>query len=186
MTLTDLAARVAGYVIHPDFRDETCGLRCCELALAALRTGDYGVGAVLLDAAGNTLIEAQNQVFSGGYCSSGHAEMRLIDRFESELAGQLNPDDLKLVVSLEPCPMCLSRILLAGFGVVKYMAEDPAGGMVSRLDDMPPAWQNLASLQSFYHAHVSDALRQLAQDLAQYGVAELRKNLLAQRQISSS
>lgn len=82
--------------------------------------------------------------------------------------------------------MCLSRILLAGFGVVKYMAEDPAGGMVSRLDDMPPAWQNLASLQSFYHAHISDALRQLAQDLAQYGVAELRKNLLAQRQISSS
>jgi tRNA(Arg) A34 adenosine deaminase TadA len=179
--IDELLQRVKGYQVNPHFRDDWVGLRCCELALDALVSGNYGVGAVLLDAKGQLLVEEKNTVFSAQFCSSAHAEMRVIDRYEAAFRKEHPPGELKLVVSLEPCPMCLSRILLSGIGVVKYVAEDDAGGMVNRMSHMPPAWQNLAGLQSFYHAHVSPALYQLAKTLSQHNLAYLRTALLKQR-----
>jgi tRNA(adenine34) deaminase len=37
------------------------------------------------------------------------------------------------MVSLEPCLMCLTRLLLAGIGEIVYLANDYAGGMAKRL-----------------------------------------------------
>ncbi|WP_293267171.1 nucleoside deaminase [Neptunomonas sp.] len=181
MTLDQLALRVKKFPIKESFRDEEVGLRCCELALDALSSGNYGVGAVLLDANGYVLIEENNAVFSTRFCSSAHAEMRVIDKYESDFRETYPPGQLKLVVSLEPCPMCLSRILLSGIGVIKYLVKDSAGGMVERMSDMPPAWQNLANLQSFYHAHASDELCQLALELSQHNIVYLREALMKQR-----
>lgn len=186
MELDKLAQRVKNYQLNPEFRDEEIGLRCCQLALDALQSGNYGVAAVLLDATGNVLVEAHNQVFSEQFCSAGHAEMRVIDAYEADFQNQYPAHQLKLMVSLEPCPMCLSRILLSGVGLIKYMVEDPAGGMVSRISDMPPAWRNLASLQSFYDAHISDELRQLAYDLSQHQLDYLRGKLISQRDMKST
>jgi tRNA(Arg) A34 adenosine deaminase TadA len=179
--IDELFQRVKRYQVNPSFRDEEVGLRCCELALDALVSGNYGVGAVLLDAQGQILVEEKNTVFSTPFCSSAHAEMRVIDRYEAAFRKKHPPGALMLVVSLEPCPMCLSRILLSGIGVVKYVAEDDAGGMVTRISHMPPAWQNLAGLQSFYHAHVSPELYQLAKTLSQQNLTYLRTALLKQR-----
>ncbi|BBB30525.1 nucleoside deaminase [Neptunomonas japonica] len=181
MEFDELIKLVKEYQINPQFRDEEAGFRCCELALAALQSGNYGVGAVLLDADGQVLVEEKNVVFSTQFCSSAHAEMRVLDQYEAYFIKEHPPALLKLVVSLEPCPMCLSRILLSGIGVVKYLVEDAAGGMVSHMSRMPPAWQNLASLQSFYHAHVSSELRQLAKKLSQHNLVYLRAALLQQR-----
>ncbi len=181
MSLEELVQRVSQYQINDEFRDEVVGLRCCELALEALKTGNYGVGAILLDAEGNTLVEEKNQVFAEHFCSSGHAEMRLIDTYEEKFLHNYAVDELKLVVSLEPCPMCLSRLLLSGIGIVKYMVDDPVGGMVNKMDDMPAAWKNLASMQTFFRAHISSELRQLAKDLSQFGLSTLRANLMNER-----
>lgn len=186
MKLSELKQRVHDYTLNSEFRDEKMGLRCCQLALKALQSDNYGVAAVLLDASGDVLVEAYNQVFSEGYCSAGHAEMRVIDAYEAGFRDQYPAGQLKLLVSLEPCPMCLSRLLLSGIGLIKYMVEDPAGGMVSRLSDMPPAWRNLASLQSFYPAHICDELRQLAHDLSQHEMAHLREKLMSQRNLKPS
>jgi tRNA(adenine34) deaminase len=181
MELSELALRVNAYPVNAEFRDDAIGLRCCELALNALTSGNYGVGAVLMDSAGNILIEEENQVFTEKFCSAGHAEMRLIDQYEDKFRTQYPAYQLKLVVSLEPCPMCLSRLMLSGIGVIKYMASDSAGGMVNNIKGMPPAWQNLAFTQSYYHAHISSQLRQLAQDLSQHNIDQLRARLLRQR-----
>lgn len=181
MGIDELIQLVKEYQVNPHFRDEEVGLRCCELALSALLSGNYGVGAVLLDAEGQTLIEEKNTVFSTQFCSSAHAEMRVIDQYEAGFRKEYPPGTLKLLVSLEPCPMCLSRILLSGIGVVKYLAEDAVGGMVEHMSSMPSAWQNLASLQSFYHAHVSPELCLLAKMLSQHNLANLRAALLQQR-----
>ncbi|WP_372741072.1 nucleoside deaminase [Neptunomonas sp.] len=183
MKLSALVQRVNDYVLNPEYRDDAVGLRCCQLALKALQCGNYGVAAVLSDASGNVLVEAHNQVFSEQFCSAGHAEMRIIDAYEADFRNQYPADQLKLLVSLEPCPMCLSRLLLSGVGLIKYMVDDPAGGMVSRISDMPPAWQNLASMQTFYHAHISNELRQLAFDLSQHELDHLRAKLMSQRSL---
>lgn len=183
MKFSALERRVSHYTINPEYRDEEVGLRCCQLALQAVKSGNYGVAAVLLDQTGDILVEAYNQVFSEQFCSAEHAEMRVIDVYEADYRDQYPADQLKLLVSLEPCPMCLSRLLLSGIGLIKYMVEDPAGGMVNRINDMPPAWRNLASLQSFYHAHISDELRRLAYDLSQYELGYLRDKLMSQRHL---
>ncbi len=183
MKLSALEHRISHYTINPEYRDEEAGLRCCQLALQALQSGNYGVAAVLLDQSGDILVEAHNQVFSESFCSAGHAEMRVVDAYEADFRDQYPAGQLKLLVSLEPCPMCLSRLLLSGIGLIKYMVEDSAGGMVSRINDMPPAWRNLASLQSFYHAHISDELRRLAYDLSQHELGHLRDKLMSQRDL---
>lgn len=175
--LQQLAARVAQYRPDPNYRDDALGLRCCELALQAAQTGNYGVGALLVDPAGHIICEASNQVFSPQFCSSAHAEMRLLDQFEASSTAHNPPDRLKLIVSLEPCAMCLSRIILSGIGVVKFLAEDNAGGMLTHRHHLPPAWRNLAETQDFYSAHVSPALRHLAAELAAVNLPALREQL---------
>jgi len=75
----------------------------------------------------------------------------------------------------------LSRLILSGIGIIKYMVDDAVGGMVNRIDHMPPAWRNLASLQSFYRAHISSDLKLLAKDIAQARMPELRAKLMNER-----
>lgn len=168
--------------LQPDsgYRDDRLALHCCRLALDALEQGSYGVAALLLDPEGNIVAQAENQVFSGEqgatYNSRGHAEMLLIDQLES---GQLDwsPQQLTLLVSLEPCPMCTSRILLSGIGSVRYISADPDGGMVRHIDRLPPAWRDLAQLQNHYRAHVSPPVEKLARTLATINLPHLRHKL---------
>lgn len=164
----------------PEYLDDELALYCCRLALDALEQGSYGIAAVLTDPQGNVVAQAENQVFSGGqeaiYNSRGHAEMLLIDQLESG-AIDCPPAQLTLLVSLEPCPMCLSRLLLSGIGSVRYIASDPDGGMLKHLHQLPPVWCDLAQLQNHYHAHVSPAVEKFAGSLATMNLAQLRHKL---------
>ncbi len=160
--------------------DWQAGVRCCQLALAAAESGCYGVGAVLLDESGQTLAEGHNQVFLEGFHSSAHAEMLVLDRFEAMYPAYGDRSGLTLVVSLEPCPMCLVRSMLAGIGQVRYLVEDIDGGMAAHGRRLPAAWRNLASLQQRQQAAVSSELRALAAELAAFNIAGLRRRLLAE------
>ena len=164
--------------IAPDdqYLDDSVAIHCCRLSLDALEQGNYGVAAVLLNPEGDIVAQAENRVFSNGYNSGAHAEMLLIDQLEK---GKLpyRPEQLTMLVSLEPCPMCLARILLSGLGSVRYMAADKEGGMLSKVDDFPPAWRDLGQIQNHYHAHVSPAVRQLAHDISIMNLTNLRQKL---------
>ncbi|WP_432473243.1 deaminase [Amphritea sp. HPY] len=164
--------------IHPDPRmhDDANGLICCRLALDALEQGNYGVAAVLISPMGEVVAQAENRVFSHGYNSAAHAEMLLLDLLEQETIGYA-PAQLTMLVSLEPCPMCMTRLLLSGIGTVRYMTKDADGGMLTHLDKLPPAWRNLAQLQNHYPAHLSDSIRELAAELAGMNLVHLRHKL---------
>lgn len=77
----------------------------------ALARGDGAFGAVLADADGNVLLEAENSEKTGGD-PTGHAEINLIrlamPQFDAAtLAG------CTLYASTEPCAMCCGSIILS-------------------------------------------------------------------------
>ncbi|MGB0467664.1 MAG: nucleoside deaminase [Pontibacterium sp.] len=161
-------------------REEQAGRRCCQLAIEAIGHRSYGVGAVLLDAEGAILAEAYNRVFDGAFQPAAHAEMETLDTFEARYPDYGDRSELTLVVSLEPCPMCLCRILLTGIGRVRYLCADPEGGMAHRIYHLPAAWRDLSSLVHISEADVSPELRSFAADLAKYDQSDHRKWLITQ------
>lgn len=147
-----------------DRGDEQAAIRACQLAAQASARGTYGVGAVLLDECGKILIEGQNEVFLNRFRSDLHAEMVVMNRFE---AGGHDPQKLpeyRLVSSLEPCPMCMTRLIFAGVGTIRYVKADDIGEMVQRRTSLPPIFQQITAnqAQDWGEADCSEALRQAA------------------------
>ena len=117
-----MASRLDAFRPQPDrHADDPIGVAVCRQALQALTEGNYGVGAVIADRTGNIILSARNQVFEPTFRSDGHAEMIAIDALESHHP-DADPSSLTLYASLEPCPMCLSRLKIAGVGRVRYLA----------------------------------------------------------------
>ena len=178
--LDDLAARLAGLARQPaDQTDEKVGLAVCQEALAAATQGNYGVGALLLDPAGQVIAQGQNQVFAPQFRSDLHAEMVTMNAFEMQHPDIVNLWGYTLVSSMEPCPMCLARLLAAGVGTVKFLANDELGGMVGRIPQLSVAWTRLAQRQTFQPAVVSADLRQFAIDVMDATLEVCRAKLLA-------
>jgi len=176
--LESIRVRLASYSLSYKYTDDRWRFRCCELALEALEQGNYGVGAVLIDRDQTLLVEASNQVFSPQFSSSAHAEMRLLDRFEQEFPQYARRDELTLITSLEPCPMCCCRILAAGIGCVVYLSRDNDGGMMSRCSTLPAAWKNLSQLIVVKEFDPSHELSVLAHDIAAAQKDTLRNKLI--------
>jgi cytosine deaminase len=176
--IESLKIRLATYA--PEYRlgEHKWAFRCCELALEALEEGNYGVGAVLVDRDNNLLAEAANQVFSEGFNSSAHAEMRVLDQFENMFPDYKDREGLQLISSLEPCPMCCGRILASGIGQIIYLAEDKAGGMMSHCNKLPAAWDNLAQLIVIKCFNKEKELSILASDIASAQMQGLRQKLM--------
>jgi cytosine deaminase len=152
------------FVPSTDLKDETASIRACQLAIHAVELGTYGVGAVLLDDKGEVLVEGHNEVFVNDFRSDLHAEMVVINKFETSYQGSHNPDSCTLVTSLEPCPMCMTRLIFAGIGTILHVSEDPMGGMVQRKASLPPIFQGItkALSQVWGLAECSESLREAA------------------------
>ncbi|MFW1676890.1 deaminase [Pontibacter sp. JAM-7] len=157
---------------------EQRALHCCTLAMAALSKGNYGVAAILIDANGAILSQAANGVFTQGYHPGAHAEISLLERFQLDYPDYANPQQLTLLSLLEPCPMCLCRILASGIGRLQYLVADPQGGMVSHLAHLPPAWKNLAQLCQITCLKLPQELADLAGFIATAQRAALRRKTL--------
>jgi cytosine deaminase len=197
MDLENIKVRIAAYASAYSQSELKWHYRCCELALQALEQGNYGVGAVLINNDGFLVAEANNQVFSEGFDSSAHAEMRVIDQLERSLNDSsliksgmknsetdlerpktINRQALTLIVSLEPCPMCSCRIFASGIGQVIYMSRDKNGGMISHCNNLPPAWINLSQLAVIKQFNEKHELAVLAQDIASAHIQGLREKLI--------
>jgi cytosine deaminase len=178
--LDDLAGRLAGLAQQPaDEPDEQAGLAVCHEALAAATQGNYGVGALLLDPTGQVVTLGQNQVFAPQFRSDLHAEMVTMNAFEMQHPDVGNLWGYTLISSMEPCPMCVARLLAAGVGTVKFLADDELGGMARRIPQLSVAWTRLAQRQTFQAAVVSADLRQLAVDVMDATLESCRAKLLA-------
>ena len=157
--------------------DGRLAIAACAEALEAARCGNYGVGAVLVDPAGEIVERGQNRGFWPHFRSDLHAEMVLMNAFEDARPELEDMRGYTMVTSLEPCPMCLARLLIAGVEVVKFVADDSWGGMVSRMDRLPPAWRKLAERTQVSQADAPKDLRQLACDLFELNLDRLRHQL---------
>ena len=83
------------------------------------------------------------------------------------------PGDLALYSSLEPCPMCMVRLVTAGIGKVVYLARDDLWGMTEERDKLPPTWRDLAEGKSFGKADCSPGLLEASSRIFNINIDEL-------------
>lgn len=112
-----------------------------QLAHAAQERGDVPVGAVVVGGNGRILGRGENRtIFEND--PTAHAEILAL-RQACEQSGNYRLTDAVLVVTLEPCIMCLGAIIQARLAGVVYAARDPkAGCLVSRMEGTELPWSN--------------------------------------------
>ena len=113
--------------------------RAIEIARAARENGNHPFGALLVDAGGAVVAEAENTVTTGRD-PSGHAETNLVRIAGARLSADAMPGTT-LYSSCEPCAMCAGAIFWAGIGRVVYALSNhsliamlPAGVDAPALD----------------------------------------------------
>jgi tRNA(adenine34) deaminase len=184
--LADLENRITQYTIQPGFPDDPYGLIVVKAALEAIKGESGGIGACLVDARTGQVVETgRNRQFTTYFRSDLHAEMDLLNRYEDRVKKLRSPRNggnprecphLLLISSVEPCPMCLTRIINSGIKTVLYVVEDKQGGMVTRLDQLPPFWREFAADREFRQADCSPELRQIALELFHFSHRDFAKN----------
>lgn len=164
------------YVPDPRFPDDPFVLETVREALKGARERNGGIGACLVrEATGEILERGRNSQYEPYFRSDLHAEMDLLDRWEERMrltrsrdpreATYLDPraaEGIVLYTSVEPCPMCLTRIINSGIKKVYYAAPDINGGMARRFDSLPPFWKGMAEGMVLEPARCSPALANIA------------------------
>ncbi|GAB6125452.1 nucleoside deaminase [Humidesulfovibrio idahonensis] len=102
-------------------------------ACLAVAEAEPPVGAVLIDAHGEVLARAHNQTITQ-HDPTAHAEVLCLRAAGAKLGNHRLPGSI-LLVTLEPCIMCLGALLHARVAGIVFAAADPkAGALVSNLD----------------------------------------------------
>jgi cytosine deaminase len=167
--------------LRPDTRypDDPFVLVTVHEAMMGARERNGGIGACLVrEATGEVVERGHNSQYEPYFRSDLHAEMVLLDRYEERMrlmrsrdprdSSYLDPRSatgLVLYTSVEPCPMCLTRIINAGLKKVYYAAPDINGGMARRFESLPPFWKGMAAGMVLEPARCSPALTDLAAKL---------------------
>ncbi len=168
------------YQPSASYRDDAVSARACQLAATAGRLGTYAVGAMLINDKGDVVAEGHNEIFIGNFQSDLHAEMVVLNKFEAGNREQHKPADLTLVSSLEPCPMCMSRLIYAGVGIIRYVCDDPEAGMVTRISSLPPLVQQFSKdmSQVWERADCSPSAREAAFHIWQNSQAAANRKII--------
>lgn len=108
--------------------------RAIEAARRARAAGNHPFGAILVDAEGKVLLEAENTVETGRDCT-GHAELNLMRMASKKYSAEFLAT-CTLYTSTEPCAMCSGAIYwgnvrrvvygLSEAGLLKITGDDPA------------------------------------------------------------
>lgn len=170
-----LLQAIDAYKPDSNYRDDAYVLAAVKEASQGWREHNGGIGACLVrEETGEIVERAHNSQYVPYFRSDLHAEMQLMDRYEERLKlsrsdparGKLR--DLKglaLYTSVEPCPMCLARLINAGVKKVYYAAPDEQGGMAKHMDALPPYWKQMAEGMTVEPARSSPALNAMAKGL---------------------
>lgn len=109
--------------------------RALALAGRAAAAGDVPVGAVVVDPAGVVVGEGFNVREAEGD-PTGHAEVVAL-RAAARTLGTWRLEGCRLVVTMEPCPMCAGALVLARVAQVVLGAWDPKLGACGSVWDVP-------------------------------------------------
>jgi tRNA(Arg) A34 adenosine deaminase TadA len=105
-------------------RDDRHLLAAIELARRARENGNHPFGALLVDAAGEIVLEAENTVLIEHDCTN-HAELNLV-RAASRRFDESTLGGCTLYASTEPCAMCAGAIYWSGIGRVVFALSGAA------------------------------------------------------------
>lgn len=106
------------------------------------------MGAVAFNDEGHPIAIGSNAILQPRFDSQAHAEMVAMNKLERR-ADRDEITKYTLITSLEPCPMCFSRLLTSGIEKVWYLAADDEGGMVQNRDKLPAVWQTFGKNRTF-------------------------------------
>jgi tRNA(adenine34) deaminase len=118
------------YVIHCHWMNHAL-----KLAQSAGDAGEIPVGAVIINACGELISEAENRK-ERDKDPTGHAEMIAI-RAATKTLNSWRLTNCTLYVTLEPCSMCAGAIVLARLGILVYGADDPKTGALRTVLNIP-------------------------------------------------
>lgn len=166
-SLEALERRIAAFVPNPAFEGDPYALCTLHEAAKAVGEGSGGIGACLVHKGTGEIIQGgRNQVYTPHYRSDRHAEMDVLNKYEDRRGKGGDPlppaEDLVLYTSLEPCPMCFSRILMTDIPTVYYVAPDPFGGMTSKVETLPGRFRKMAEGRTFVQLACSPELVELS------------------------
>lgn len=178
--IKELERRIQGLKPNPDFKDDVYGIIVIKQALTSLKEGSGGIGACLVnEKSGRVVAVGRNRQYTPYFRSDLHAEMDLLTRWEDwqrkNLRGSSGSDPRKceylvLISSVEPCPMCLTRIINSGIKKMYYVVPDERGGMVSKMGQLPPFWRELAQQRDYRQAVCSPEIQQIAGELFNFSM----------------
>lgn len=174
VVLNKIKTYLTNYKPDPTKSEDVFAKAAVEQALRGVRTGGYGIGAVLVDGKGRILHGAHNAQLQQGR-SDLHAEMNLLTEFErlpqfkkyrskGNFTGggtTIYTEQLRLYTSAEPCPMCFIRVAIAGVDT-RYVSTGPDDGMNARAACLPPFWFELSQKHKIVAAQNAPVLQQLA------------------------
>jgi len=176
ISLRELEKKIYSFRPDPGFPDDSFGWITVKEALAAARQGNYGVGACLIGPNGRIIQRGHNHMVHPYSRTDQHAEMNVLTRYETHVKTPApRMRDFILYSSLEPCPMCLTRIIYTGVKKVYYLAEDPTGGMVRHMKKLPIVFRQFAKGRIYRTARCSPVLRGLARETFAYTARALDK-----------
>jgi len=177
--LKALEQKIKSLSPDPTYPDDPYAIIAMEEAVTAALEGNAGVGVVLVDERGKVVMRDRNRMFSPYFRSDYHAEMVLLTAFEEQNRNQ-TLKGYTLYSSLEPCEMCLIRIINSGVSQTCYMAQDEGkGGVTAR--DLAPHWQNLAQKQKIGQARCTPEFSQIALQVFELSIGEVVSKLQARR-----
>jgi tRNA(adenine34) deaminase len=101
-----------------------------EEAAAAPDHGDVPVGAVVVH--NDSIIARRHNERERNGDPTAHAEILAL-RDAAEATGSWRLEDMVLVVTVEPCPMCAGALVAARVGHVVFGATDPKAGACGSL-----------------------------------------------------
>jgi tRNA(adenine34) deaminase len=100
-------------------------------AVKAASSGEVPVGAIVVGRSGEILSRAHNRPISEKD-PTAHAEILAL-RKAAKKVGNYRLDGCRLVVTVEPCPMCAGAAVHARVSEIIYGADDPKSGAVRTL-----------------------------------------------------
>jgi len=100
-------------------------------AQKAAAAGEVPVGAIVVSAEGDILSRAHNSPV-GMSDPTAHAEILAL-REAARRTGNYRLTGCRLVVTIEPCPMCAGAAVAARVAKIIYGAADPKAGSVTTL-----------------------------------------------------
>ena len=112
-----------------------------QQAEAALAAGEFPVGCVMVYE--NRIIATGARVSTTGDCTNeiDHAEMIALRRLIN-LKANINPREVTLFSTLEPCLMCFGALMISNIGKIVFAYEDAMGGGTQcDLTKLPPLYK---------------------------------------------